>query len=76
VAGLSGSRQLGFLAFDEIFGSQDQEKRYAIMWALYQLQAEFKQILIISHVVEMKEEFPHLLEVSRKDGISSIRSIA
>ena len=73
IAELSGSQTtLNFLAFDEIFGSQDDERRYEIMLALNFLQEQFKQIYIISHVETIKEYFPNILEVSLgTDGSST-----
>jgi len=61
---LSGSgQQLEFLAFDEIFGSQDEERRMEMMLALNYLQEQFRQIYIVSHIDSLKDFFPHLLEV-------------
>ncbi|MDX1910732.1 MAG: SMC family ATPase [Saprospiraceae bacterium] len=61
---LSGSGQrLEFLAFDEIFGSQDEERRLEMMLALHYLQEQFRQIYIVSHIDSLKDYFPHLLEV-------------
>jgi len=59
------SRQVGmeFLAFDEIFGSQDEERRMEMMLALNYLQEQFRQIYIVSHIDSLKDFFPHLLEV-------------
>ncbi|HLP96225.1 MAG TPA: SMC family ATPase [Saprospiraceae bacterium] len=61
---LSGSGQrMEFLAFDEIFGSQDEERRLEMMLALNYLQEQFRQIYIVSHIDSLKDYFPHLLEV-------------
>ena len=65
IADLNGSKNnLNFLAFDEIFGSQDEDRRYEIMLALNFLQEQFRQIYIISHVETVKEYFPNILEVT------------
>ena len=61
---LSGTgQQLEFLAFDEIFGSQDEDRRMEMMLALNYLQEQFRQIYIVSHIDSLKDFFPHLLEV-------------
>ncbi|MCC7467289.1 MAG: SMC family ATPase [Saprospiraceae bacterium] len=61
---LSGTGQrMEFLAFDEIFGSQDEERRLEMMLALNYLQEQFRQIYIVSHIDSLKDYFPHLLEV-------------
>jgi len=71
---LSGTGQrLEFLAFDEIFGSQDEERRMEMMLALNYLQEQFRQIYIISHIDSLKDYFPHLLEVqSAAEGSTAI----
>lgn len=61
---LSGSgHRLEFLAFDEIFGSQDEERRMEMMLALNYLQEQFRQIYIVSHIDSLQDYFPNLLEV-------------
>ncbi|MCB9306018.1 MAG: SMC family ATPase [Lewinellaceae bacterium] len=61
---LSGAGQaVEFLAFDEIFGSQDEERRHEMMLALHFLQEQFRQIYIVSHIESLKDYFPHILEV-------------
>lgn len=61
---LSGAGQgVEFLAFDEIFGSQDEERRHEMMLALNYLQEQFRQIYIVSHIESLKDYFPHILEV-------------
>ncbi|MGQ9843180.1 MAG: AAA family ATPase [Spirochaetota bacterium] len=59
----SGSGAVGFMAFDEIFGSQDIDRRNAIINALYSLQEQYRQIFIISHIDDVKELFPSILHV-------------
>ena len=59
----SGGGAVGFMAFDEIFGSQDNDRRAAIMDALYSLQEHYRQIFIISHIDDVKELFPAILHI-------------
>jgi DNA repair protein SbcC/Rad50 len=69
---LSGSGQnVEFLAFDEIFGSQDEERRYEIMLALNYLKEQFRQIYIVSHIDSLRDYFPNLLEVKVEAGAGS-----
>lgn len=76
ISELSGSQNtLNFLAFDEVFGSQDEERRYEIMLALNFLQEQFKQIYVISHIETIKEYFPNLLEVSLESDGSFVKYI-
>lgn len=65
IMNLSGNGQgVEFLAFDEIFGSQDEERRHEMMLALNYLQEQFRQIYIVSHIDSQKDYFPNLLEVT------------
>ncbi len=73
---LSGNAQgVEFLAFDEIFGSQDEERRHEMMLALYYLQEQFRQIYIVSHIDSQKDYFPSLLEVSHQPEGSVVKWI-
>ncbi|MCB0535137.1 MAG: SMC family ATPase [Saprospiraceae bacterium] len=73
---LSGNSQgVEFLAFDEIFGSQDEERRHEMMLALYYLQEQFRQIYIVSHIDSQKDYFPSLLEVSYQPEGSVVKWI-
>ncbi len=63
LSGAAADRRMEFLAFDEIFGSQDEERRLEMMMALNYLQEQFRQIYIVSHIDSLKDFFPHLLEV-------------
>ncbi len=60
---LSTNTNVGFLAFDEVFGSQDQERRYEIMSAFYMIKEQYRQIFLISHESEIKEMFESVVEL-------------
>ncbi len=60
---LSGSGGVGFLAFDEVFGSQDEERRYEIMEAFHTIKEQYRQIFLISHESEIKEMFERVVEL-------------
>ncbi len=60
---LSGSGGVGFLAFDEVFGSQDEERRYEIMEAFHTIKELYRQIFLISHESEIKEMFERVVEL-------------
>ena len=60
---LSGSGGAGFLAFDEVFGSQDEERRYEIMEAFHTIKEQYRQIFLISHESEIKEMFERVVEL-------------
>jgi DNA repair exonuclease SbcCD ATPase subunit len=39
---------VGFLTFDEVFGSQDEETYYEIIKALYTIKEQHSQVFLIS----------------------------
>lgn len=60
---LNGSSGVGFLAFDEVFGSQDEERRTEIMEAFHTIKEQYRQIFLISHESEIKEMFERVVEL-------------
>ncbi len=66
ISELSGrGTSLGFLGFDEVFGSQDEDRRFGILHALEHLREKYRQIYIISHVNSVKEHFPAILQIHK-----------
>ncbi len=62
---------LNFIALDEIFGSQDRERRRNVLNALAELKKQFKQIILITHIDEIKDSMEHIIRVYEdEDGIS------
>ena len=62
--------KLQFLVIDEGFGSQDAPGRARLVEAIDAIKDDFEKILIITHIEELKEEFPVRVEVS-KNGAGS-----
>ena len=63
-----------FLIFDEIFGSQDEGRRGNLLRALRTQEAYFPQILLISHITEVQDEFSTTLMVEMgSDQASQVR---
>lgn len=60
-----------FMIFDEIFGSQDEERRSNLISALRTQESHFPQIFLISHISEIQGEFSTSLLVKMKDDWSS-----
>jgi len=66
-----------FLIFDEIFGSQDEERRNNLLTALRTQESCFPQILLISHIAEMQGEFATTLVIEPgADNASRVREVA
>ena len=62
-----GGAPINFIVLDEIFGSQDEERKDLIFKALHQLSSQFRQIFMITHVESVKESLPVILEVVLRD---------
>ncbi|WP_373004351.1 hypothetical protein [Sulfurimonas sp.] len=57
---LSGAISIGFLAFVEVFGSQDEAE---ILEAFHTIKEQYRQIFLISHEMEIKEIFERVVEL-------------
>lgn len=67
--------QLPTLFIDEGFGTQDADGRDKIVDVIKAIEDQFKRILVITHMDEIKEAFPVRIEVSREAGSGSTFSI-
>ncbi len=66
-----------FLIFDEIFGSQDEERRNNLIRALRTQEAHFPQIFLISHITDVQDEFSTTLAVELgADQASRVQEIS
>ena len=69
----SGGEQISFIALDEIFGSQDEERKRSILDALQTLSGRFRQILLITLAENVKDALPYVLAVRENpDGLAAI----
>ncbi|MDD1673928.1 MAG: hypothetical protein LUP99_05920, partial [Methanomicrobiales archaeon] len=59
------------LIFDEIFGSQDEERRTNLLTALRTQESRFPQIILISHISELQGEFTSTLIVEMGADLAS-----
>ncbi len=66
----SGAR-LETLVIDEGFGTQDEEGKERLIEAISAIQNDFKKIIIITHLEDLKELFPARIEVTKKRGAGS-----
>jgi exonuclease SbcC len=67
----SGS-EINLLVLDEVFGSQDPERRRGVLFALSQLSQTFRQILLITHVDDVKEAADSVIRVERGEEASRV----
>ncbi len=59
-AGIAG---INFIVLDEIFGSQDEARKNNILKALNDLSSQFRQIVVITHVEDVKDLLPYVFNV-------------
>ena len=60
----AGAR-LETLVIDEGFGTQDARGRERLIEAITSIQSEFKQILVVTHIQELKDMFPVQIEITK-----------
>ncbi|MHB8695012.1 MAG: AAA family ATPase [Solirubrobacteraceae bacterium] len=62
----------GFVILDEVFGSQDAERRRLVLQQLGELaeNSDFQQIFVISHTDDVREHCRLHIKVTRENGIS------
>ena len=76
LAELHNVHESTLLIFDEIFGSQDEERRTNLLTSLRTQESRFPQIILISHIAEMQGEFSHTLVVEMgTDMVSRVREL-
>jgi exonuclease SbcC len=72
VADRSGG-EINFIALDEIFGSQDVERRENILKIFNGLSSQFRQIFLITHIEEVKDMMPVVWSVEEvSEGLSTV----
>ncbi|MBA2624059.1 MAG: hypothetical protein H0U89_00375, partial [Acidimicrobiia bacterium] len=59
---------VGLLVLDEIFGPLDEERRERMLLALERLRSRFRQILVVTHANDVKEQLPSAIEVVKLPG--------
>ena len=60
-----------FIILDEIFGSQDMYRRKNIMNALNSLSSKFRQIFLITHIEDLKNDMENIIFVNEKENNES-----
>jgi DNA repair exonuclease SbcCD ATPase subunit len=64
---LSGGA-VGLLVLDEVIGALDGEHRDRLFGALTRLGARFRQVLVVTHATDVKEQLPYAIEVQPLGG--------
>ena len=69
----SRAGSVGFLILDEVFGSQDQQRRDSILNSIRSLSGTYGQVWCISHVGGLEDTADRVLEVEiDKDGVAHV----
>jgi exonuclease SbcC len=77
IAERRGAAGLNMVILDEIFGSQDPERRRSILTALNGLSNTFRQTLLITHTDDVRDSVGAVVLVSSGgDGSASVASLA
>lgn len=63
------------LVIDEGFGSQDKEGLEAMVDAIQTVAKEFDRVLVVTHLDELRDQFPTLVEVTKEQGGSRLRFV-
>jgi exonuclease SbcC len=67
--------KLQFLVIDEGFGTQDAPGRARLVEVLDAIKNDFEKIVVITHIEELKEEFPVRIEVSKNSAGSTFEVV-
>jgi exonuclease SbcC len=59
---------VGLLVLDEVFGPLDEDRKARMLLALERLRGRFRQILVVTHDVDIKEQLPSAIEVVKRPG--------
>ncbi len=59
---------VGLLVLDEVFGPLDDERKERMLLALERLKNRFRQVLVVTHDVAIKEQLPNAIEVVKLPG--------
>jgi len=74
IAQRSGNLEFNFIVLDEIFGSQDTERRANVLNTLGELSHQFRQVILITHIEEIKDSMQYVIRTFEdEEGISHVR---
>ncbi len=74
IAQRSGRPPLQFIVLDEIFGSQDEERKFLLLSTLQHLSSYFRQVFLVTHEQSVKDNLPVVFEVQMNGDTSEIKA--
>lgn len=69
---LARLQNVGFRIMDEMFIGLDAESTEGFVAVLEKVQSRFSQLIVISHLQNIKDIFNETIEVIKRDGVSTI----
>lgn len=71
-------QSFSLLVLDEVFAALDHHRRTNVLYLLDKLKANFEQIIIITHLDDIKEGVERLIEVQYDEvsGLSNVREVS
>lgn len=69
---LAGLQNVGFRLLDEAIVGLDEDSVISFTEAMQKIQTKFPQMLVISHIPQIKELFENKIDIGKTDGISII----
>jgi len=75
IATRHGTNSFDMIVLDEIFGSQDANRKRTLLTTLNGLSNRFKQIFLITHVEDVKELMGNVIQVSEASDGTSIAEV-
>ena len=76
IADRTGAAPINVLILDEIFGSQDPNRKRSVMTALSRLSTQFRQMFLITHIEEVKDSMNYVIMVEEEEDGTSTASLA
>jgi DNA repair exonuclease SbcCD ATPase subunit len=59
---------VGLLVLDEVFGPLDEDRKERMVLALERLRGRFRQVVVVTHASDIKEQLPSAVEVVKLPG--------
>ncbi|HEX2281028.1 MAG TPA: hypothetical protein VHG52_04620, partial [Thermomicrobiales bacterium] len=63
---------IDMLIVDEGFGTQDARGRDGLVEALQSVESDFATILVVTHIADVRDQFPSRIEVTKTDAGSQV----
>jgi exonuclease SbcC len=77
IADRASTSQMNFLILDEVFGSLDPIRKRSVMAALSGLSSQFRQVMLITHVEDIKDLMSTVIRVEElPDGTSTAKMVS